>query len=190
MLVIDVKEGVQENSKRHGFMLSMLGIKNVIVLVNKMDLVDYAAEDFAAVVDDYRKFLQAVEITPLAFIPVSGLYGEGLASRSARLGWYAGDTVLEALDKIEQKNGNNGSPFRMFVQDVYKFTKFGDNRRIIAGTIDSGALRVDDEGGFLSLIEEKHYLLNRVLSCAGEGSRRGRRSCRIHAWRTDLCGAR
>ena len=145
MLVIDVNEGVQENSRRHGYMLSMLGVRDVIVLVNKMDLEGYSEKAFADVVAEYRKFLEAIEIKPRCFIPASGLLGDGIAARSAKMGWYGGRTLLEELDALSPDGPERSRCFRMFVQDVYKFTKFDDTRRIVAGTIDSGRLRAGDE---------------------------------------------
>ncbi|MGM0414963.1 MAG: GTP-binding protein [Bacillota bacterium] len=144
-LVIDAAEGVQENSRRHGYMLSMLGIDQIAVLVNKMDLVDYDQEVFKNIEREYREFLSEIDVDPLTFIPVSGMEGDNLASQSARTDWYQGKTVLELLDSFENVELPEAKPFRMPVQDVYKFTKGGDDRRIVAGTVNSGTLNVGDE---------------------------------------------
>jgi bifunctional enzyme CysN/CysC len=145
LLVIDALEGTRENSRRHGYMLSMLGIKQVAVLVNKMDLVGYRQEVFEDIVRDFSKFLSEIRISALCFIPVSGLAGDNLVGESKNMAWYHGDTVLEILERFDHEKPSIDKPFRMPVQDVYKFTEFGDSRRIIAGTILTGSIRVGDE---------------------------------------------
>lgn len=145
LLVIDATEGVQENSRRHGYMLSMLGIKQIAVLVNKMDLVNYNQAVFQDIVDEYRQFLNQIEITPFTFIPVSGMQGDNIADQSTKMSWYQGFNVLEVLDGFQCTPLPEDKPFRMPVQGVYKFTKNNDNRRIVAGTIDSGRIHTGDE---------------------------------------------
>jgi len=144
LLVIDAAEGVQENSRRHGYMVSLLGIRQLAVLVNKMDLVNWDQAVFDRIRKEYGAFLDQVGIRPAAFIPVSGRGGDNIADRSAHLGWYRGPTVLEALDAFQNEPAPVDRPFRMAVQDVYKFTKQGDDRRIVSGTIDSGVVKVGD----------------------------------------------
>jgi bifunctional enzyme CysN/CysC len=143
-LVIDAREGVRENSRRHGYLMAMLGIRQVAVLINKMDLVRHDEAAFDALVREYAQFLGAVGVVPAAFIPVSGAHGDNLAERSVRMPWYAGPTALEALDGFRPEAAAVEKPFRMPVQDVYKFTADGDDRRIVAGTVESGTLRVGD----------------------------------------------
>jgi bifunctional enzyme CysN/CysC len=145
LLVIDAKEGVQENSRRHGYMMSMLGIKQIAVLVNKMDLVNFDKGVFEQIVQEYTAFLTNVNIKPAAFIPVAGRDGENIASQSAAMPWYTGHTVLAMLDAFQKEVAPVAAPFRMPVQDIYKFTKQGDDRRIVAGTIDTGTVSVGDE---------------------------------------------
>jgi bifunctional enzyme CysN/CysC len=144
LLVIDAAEGVQENSRRHGYMVSLLGIRQLAVVVNKMDLVGWDRAVYDRIVREYGAFLDQVGIRPSAFIPVSGRGGDNIASRSAQLPWYDGPTVLDALDRFRNEPTPVDRAFRMPVQDVYKFTKQGDDRRIVAGTIDSGAMQVGD----------------------------------------------
>ena len=145
LLVIDAHEGVQENSRRHGYMMSMLGIRQLAVLVNKMDLVSYDRRHFDQIEADYRKFLGQFGSIPVAFIPVAGRDGDHIVERSRALSWYQGPTVLEALDAFVTVGADADRPFRMPVQDVYKFTSRGDSRRIVAGTIESGSIRPGDE---------------------------------------------
>jgi bifunctional enzyme CysN/CysC len=145
LLVIDAVEGIQANTRRHGYLLAMLGIRQVAVLVNKMDLVAYDREKLEKIVKEYSKFLEEIEIFPSAYIPVSGMKGDNIARRSGNIPWYTGRTVLEELDHFQSSKPPTEQPFRLPVQGVYKFTRKGDARRIIAGTIASGKLRVGDE---------------------------------------------
>lgn len=149
LLVIDAKEGVRENSRRHGFMLSLLGINQIVVLINKMDLVDYGQETFERIKDEYQKFLEQIHITPRAFVPISARDGENLARRSEKMPWYQGTTVLELVDGFQKEKLKEQQPFRFPVQDIYKFTEGGDDRRIIVGTVETGAVKVGDEVIFL-----------------------------------------
>jgi bifunctional enzyme CysN/CysC len=144
LLVIDAAEGVQENSRRHGYMVSMLGIRQLAVVVNKMDLVGWDRAVYERIVREYGTFLDQVGIRPSYFIPVSGRGGDNIADRSVNLPWYDGPTVLDALDTFRSEPAPVNRPFRMSVQDVFKFTKQGDDRRIVAGTIDSGTVSVGD----------------------------------------------
>ena len=141
ILVIDADEGVREQSRRHGYLLSMLGIRNLIVVVNKMDLVGYSEKRFREIEQDYRKFLQQLGLNAHTFIPASAREGENVARSSMKMKWYCAANVLEALDLLEPQKSNVDLPLRFCVQDVYRF----DGRRIIAGRIETGTLRVGDE---------------------------------------------
>jgi len=145
LLVIDAQDGVRENSRRHGFMLSMLGIAQIAVLVNKMDLVAYSQQVFERIVAEYREFLGRFGVTPVWFIPVSGVTGENVVTSAPSLGWYDGPTVLEALEGFESRPPLTTAAFRMPVQGVYKFTQHSDTRRIVAGTVESGRIAAGDE---------------------------------------------
>jgi bifunctional enzyme CysN/CysC len=112
----------------------MLGIRQIVVLVNKMDLVGYKQEVFDSIVSEYTRFLSGIDVTAKAFIPVSGMEGDAIAALTDKMPWYSGQTTLEALDNFQKEPPPVGKPFRMPVQDVYKFTKAGDQRRIIAAS--------------------------------------------------------
>lgn len=144
LLVIDAAEGVRENSRRHGYMLSMLGIRQIAVVINKMDLAGWSRERFERIETEYNRFLQEIGLSA-SFIPVSGMEGDNIARRSERMGWYQGPTVLETLDGFVKEPQPVDKPFRMPVQDVYKFTRSGDQRRIVVGTVETGSVRVGDE---------------------------------------------
>lgn len=141
LLVIDVKEGVQEQSKRHAYILSLLGIKKVYVVVNKMDLVDYSEDVFNKVKKNMGEFLSDLGVYPLSYIPVSAFNGENILTPSDKMKWFNGDSIISAIDSFEKEKGADKKPLRFPIQDVYKF----DDRRIIAGRIETGSLSVGDE---------------------------------------------
>ncbi|MFZ3100657.1 MAG: GTP-binding protein [Desulfitobacteriaceae bacterium] len=141
LLVIDANEGIQEQSRRHGYILSLLGIQKIYVIVNKMDLIDYSEGKFEIIRQEMNEFLSNLNVHPLKYIPISAFYGENMTSSSAKMTWYKGEAVLQALDLFKKDKGLEDKPLRFPIQDVYKF----DNRRIIAGRIESGSLKAGDE---------------------------------------------
>jgi sulfate adenylyltransferase subunit 1 len=141
LLIIDGLEGVQEQSKRHGYILSLLGIQKVYVIVNKMDLIDYSEDKFNAIKQEMNEFLHSLNVYPLQYIPISAFFGENMTSKSDKMEWYEGKPILLAIDLIEKDEGLEDKPLRFPIQDVYKF----DSRRIIAGRIESGTLKLGDE---------------------------------------------
>ncbi|WML36766.1 GTP-binding protein [Clostridium sp. OS1-26] len=145
LLVVDANEGIQENTRRHGFLLSMLGIKQIAIVINKMDLVNYDKTVYDTLVEQYKAFLSKINLEAESFIPVSGFNGDNVAFKSSNMPWYDGKTVLETLDEFDTIGQLEDKPFRMYVQDVYKFTANGDDRRIVAGTVETGELHIDDE---------------------------------------------
>ncbi|MBP7654483.1 adenylyl-sulfate kinase [Candidatus Dependentiae bacterium] len=145
LLVIAADEGIRENSKRHAYMLSMLGIKQITVLVNKMDLTDYSEAVFKNICSEFKIFLKSIGINDNYYIPVSGMNGDNISERSECMPWYKSRTVLEAFDEFENDETPENKFFRMPVQGVYKFTLFGDNRRIIAGKVETGKINIGDE---------------------------------------------
>ncbi len=149
LLVIDAAEGIKENSKRHGYLLSMLGIKQIAVIVNKMDIVEYDEKVFNNIKKEFGLFLKSIDIEPISYIPASGMKGDNIAHKSENMKWYNGHTLLQMLDDFTNPPLPLEKPFRMPVQDVYKFTKDGDDRRIIAGRIESGQIKNGDEIMFL-----------------------------------------
>jgi len=151
LLIIDAKEGIQENSKRHGYLLSMLGINQVAVCVNKMDLVNWDEKVFRKIEKEYRAFLKQIGLTPKFFIPISALNGVNMVPGSSLKGkeWANVDTVLDVLDAFEKSATLDKKPFRMPVQAIYKFTESGDERRIVAGKVEAGTAAVGDKVIFL-----------------------------------------
>jgi bifunctional enzyme CysN/CysC len=141
VLVIAANEGVKEQSRRHAYLLSMLGIKQLVVVVNKMDLADFSEKKFKEIESEYREFLKELGLEARVFVPASAKNGENIAKPSAKIKWHKGPTALEALDLLEPQSADVDLPLRFCVQDVYRF----DERRIIAGRIETGKLRVGDE---------------------------------------------
>lgn len=142
VLVIDAHEGIRENSRRHGYMLSLLGIEQLVVLVNKMDLADYDLKVFERIKTEYNAFLAELGVKPVGYVPVSARNGDNIVTRAS---WYKGLTLIEHLESFQAGKSLEKKPFRFPVQDIYKFTEEGDDRRIIAGTAESGILREGDK---------------------------------------------
>lgn len=141
LLLIDALEGVKEQSKKHGYLLSLLGVRQFAVVVNKMDLVGYRQDVFEGIEKEYREFLGQFKAVPAQFIPVSAKLGDNLVDRSGKMSWYTGPTVLDTLSVFQKETARAEQPLRLAVQDVYKF----DARRIIAGRITAGRLKVGDQ---------------------------------------------
>jgi len=141
VLLIAANEGVREQSRRHGYLLSLLGIKQVVVAVNKMDLVGWSQEKFEALKKEYIEFLKQVGLEAKLFVPVSARNGDNVKNRSENTPWYTGPTILNALDHFQPPASSSELPLRFPVQDVYRF----DDRRIIAGRVESGTIRVGDK---------------------------------------------
>ena len=141
VLIIDALEGVRDQTRRHGYLLHLLGVKQVAVVVNKMDRVDFSAERFNAISDEISAHLTGLGVTPTAVIPISARDGDGVAERTPRIEWYSGPTVVEALDALEPARPLDELALRLPVQAIYKF----DDRRIVAGRIESGSIAAGDE---------------------------------------------
>ncbi|MBT6856132.1 MAG: GTP-binding protein, partial [Nitrospina sp.] len=140
LLLIDANEGVQEQSRRHGYILKLLGLTQVAVVINKMDLVGYDEKVYNNIKSEYTAFLNSLGVEAREFIPVSAKLGVNIAASKDEMSWYKGPTVLDMVDQFEKKPPPDHLPFRFPVQDVYKF----DERRIIAGRIESGKLKTGD----------------------------------------------
>ncbi|MEK7374626.1 MAG: GTP-binding protein, partial [Thermodesulfobacteriota bacterium] len=149
LLVIDAQEGIAENSRRHGYLAAMLGITRIVVLINKIDLIGYDGGVFGRIKQEYAAFLNGVGIVPVGFVPVSAREGDNIATNSAHTPWYQGLTVLEHLDAFEKTAGKEHKPFRFPLQDIYKFTADNDDRRIFAGTVETGSIKTGEEIIFL-----------------------------------------
>jgi bifunctional enzyme CysN/CysC len=141
VLIIDALEGVRDQTRRHGYLLHLLGVKQVAVVVNKMDRVEFSEQRFNDISAEISSHLIGLGVTPSAVIPISARDGDGVAGRTPRISWYNGPTVVEALDALEPARPLEKLPLRLPVQAIYKF----DDRRIVAGRIESGHLSAGDE---------------------------------------------
>jgi bifunctional enzyme CysN/CysC len=141
VLIIDAQEGVRDQTRRHGYLLHLLGVKQVAVVVNKMDRVGFASERFNEISAEISAHLTGLGIMPSAIVPISARDGDGVAVTTSRMHWYNGPTVIEALDALEPARPPQALPLRLPVQAIYKF----DDRRIVAGRIESGEIAEGDE---------------------------------------------
>jgi bifunctional enzyme CysN/CysC len=140
LLLIDAHEGVQENSRRHGYLLNLLGIRQIAVLVNKMDLENYSQAKFHQIETEYRAWLRTIGVEPAVFVPIAAKHGDNIASLSPNTPWWHGPTVLQVLDKFKVSELPKNQPLRFPIQDIYRF----DERRILAGRVESGSIKVGD----------------------------------------------
>jgi bifunctional enzyme CysN/CysC len=140
IMLIDASQGIQQQSRTHAFLLNLLGIRQIIVVVNKMDLVDCSESRFEAIKAEYVRYLGEIGIAPSYVIPAIARDGDNIVHRSAHMGWYRSATLVSALDSFHGQGELAHLPLRLPIQDVYKF----DDRRILAGRIVSGRLRVGD----------------------------------------------
>jgi len=155
LLIIDAFEGIRDQTKRHAYILGMLGLKQICVLLNKMDLVHYAKDKFLELKTEITRFLNQLNVHPTFTLPISAIHGDNVAKRSKKISWFDGPTVLEALDtfhelKVEEK------PLRFPIQDSYRI----DGKKILVGRIESGRL-VKGESLFL-LPEKKKVIIKSI----------------------------
>jgi sulfate adenylyltransferase large subunit/phosphoadenylyl-sulfate reductase (thioredoxin) len=141
LLLVDAAEGVREQTLRHAYLLHLLGIRQMVVVINKMDRVGYDDGRFREIEAEITAHLADFGLKPAAVIPISARHGDGVVERTAAIGWYRGPTVIEALDRFAPARPATALPLRLPVQAVYWF----DDRRIVAGRIQSGFIAVGDE---------------------------------------------
>jgi thioredoxin-dependent adenylylsulfate APS reductase len=141
LLLVDAAEGVREQTLRHAYLLHLLGIRQVVAVVNKMDRVNYDDSRFRDIAAEITAHLAGFGLMPASIIPISARHGDGVVARTPPIGWYQGLTVIEALDRFVPARPATALPLRLPVQAVYKF----DDRRIVAGRLQSGRIAVGDE---------------------------------------------
>jgi bifunctional enzyme CysN/CysC len=142
IILIDARNGVVTQTKRHSFIVSLLGIRHVLVGINKMDLVDYSEEVFEQIRNDYRDFAARLDLPDLHFMPMSALLGDNIVDASQRLSWYQGPTLMNFLDNVYIGSDRNLEDFRFPVQYVNRPHL---NFRGFCGTVASGIVRQGDE---------------------------------------------
>ena len=140
VLVVDAAEGAQEQTRRHAMLLHLIGIRHVIVLLNKADILDFDQKKIEAVQESVTDLLEKLHLKAAVFVPASARDGDNIAARSERTPWYKGPTLTEALSAVPSPETRNELPLRLPVQDVYRF---GD-KRYVAGRIERGRVRVGE----------------------------------------------
>lgn len=142
VILVDARKGILPQTRRHSFITSLVGIKSVVIAINKMDLVDFAEDRYHAIKRDYEAILPALGFTDVSFVPVSAKNGDNIAGRSPNMPWYRGETLLERLESVTPETFDAGSaPFRMPVQWVNRPDL---DFRGFAGTIASGSIAAGD----------------------------------------------
>ncbi|MBN1437687.1 MAG: GTP-binding protein [Sedimentisphaerales bacterium] len=141
LLLIDAQEGLREQTHRHAYMLSLLGLRQIVVIVNKMDLVGYDQQRYNEIREQITKRLAEFSLEPMMVIPISARMGDNVAQLGENLSWYKGDTLLGSLDKLRCIRQGNEGPVRFPVQDVYEM----DGQDILVGRVASGVLHKGDQ---------------------------------------------
>jgi bifunctional enzyme CysN/CysC len=142
IILLDAKNGITTQSKRHGFIASLMGMARVVVAVNKMDLVDYAESVYDGLCREYADFAAKLDLPGLTFMPISALCGDNVVTRSERMPWYQGSALLPHLETVEISGNRNLVDFRMPIQLV---NRPNPGFRGYSGSIESGVVRVGDE---------------------------------------------
>jgi bifunctional enzyme CysN/CysC len=163
VILIDARKGVLTQTRRHSYICSLLGIRHVIVAVNKIDLVDFSGERFHHIVGDYLGFAEGLGFSSIATIPVSARFGDNVTQRSSRMCWYDGPTLLEHLESLDVEHGLDAKPFRFPVQWVNRPNL---DFRGFSGTVSSGTTRVGDR--VVVSASGKESRITRIVTAAGD----------------------
>jgi bifunctional enzyme CysN/CysC len=163
IILIDARNGVLEQTRRHSFIVSLLGIKHVVVAINKMDLVDYSQQRFEEIKNDYAAFVTKLEMNDLHFIPLSALKGDNIVDESANMPWHRGGTLMNYLETVHIAGDRNLIDFRLPVQYVNRPNL---DYRGFCGTIASGVVRQGDE--VMSLPSGRKSKVTRIVSYDGD----------------------
>ncbi|HEY8209425.1 MAG TPA: GTP-binding protein [Myxococcaceae bacterium] len=159
LILVDARNGLSEQSRRHAFIASLLRVPHLVLCVNKMDLVGYSRDVFERIRDDFRGFAARLEIADLTCIPISALTGENVVTRSERMPWYQGPSLLHHLEEVHIASDRNLIDLRLPVQTVIRPTSSKHpDYRALAGQICAGVIRPGDEvmvlpAGFTSVVE-------------------------------------
>ncbi len=162
IILIDARYGVQVQTRRHSFICSLLGIKHIVVAVNKMDLVDYSQERYQAIKKEYREFSESLEFDDIRFVPLSALNGDNVVEESDNMPWYPGATLMKLLNTIDVKAKNEFTQFRFQVQYVNRPNL---DFRGFAGTIASGHILVGDT--IVALPSGKESVVKEIVTFDG-----------------------
>ncbi len=166
VILIDARKGVLVQTKRHSFICSLLGIRHVVVAVNKIDLVDYRKHVFDRIVSDYVAFASTLGFTSIVAIPISARYGDNITNQSSNTDWYHGPCLLDYLESIDVQSETAGLPFRFPVQWVNRPNL---DFRGYAGTVASGSIAVGDE--IIVAASGRHSRVKQIVTYDGELAR-------------------
>jgi bifunctional enzyme CysN/CysC len=172
VLVVDALQGLSEQTRRHAYLLHLLGLRQVAVAINKMDLVDYRADRFAEVAEALRSYLNEIGVEPQAIVPISARQGDNIVLRGTNTPWYTGPVIVGVLEGFAPGASPVERPLRLPVQDVYRHA----DQRIIVGRIESGRIKVGDrlrfapngQTGRVATIESWNPPVPQVAAMAGQ----------------------
>ena len=170
IILIDASQGVVTQSRRHGFIASLLGIRHLLIAVNKMDLVEYRQEVFARIREEYTAYAAGLSCRELTFIPISALRGDTVVTHGAHMPWYDGPTLLEHLETVDVSAHDPAEALRFPVQSVLR--PHADFRGY-SGTVASGTLAVGDT--VVALPSGRRSRVSSILTPAGEAQQAGAR---------------
>lgn len=169
LILVDARKGIVEQTRRHSFIASLLGIPHLVICINKMDLADYDESVFESIKKDYTEFAGKLSVKDIHFIPISALYGDNVVSRSENMPWYKGTTLMYLLENVHIAGDENLIDTRFSVQYVIRpmQQEFHDYRAY-AGVVSGGVLRIGDEitvlpGGFSSKISSIEFAEKQLL---------------------------
>ena len=163
IILVDARTGVITQTRRHSYLVSLLGIKHVVLAVNKMDLVDFSKEVFDNIVNEYRSFIEPLNIPDVQCIPLSALDGDNVVEKSDRTPWYEGTSLLEYLETVKIDNDNNLKDFRYPVQYVLRPNL---DFRGFCGKVSSGVIRKGDR--VVALPSMKESRVKSIVTYEGE----------------------
>ena len=173
VLLLDVNEGIKEQTRRHAYIISLLGIDQVIAAFNKMDLVDYSKERYEGAKGALLSLFKELGLRPAYLVPIAAKTGANICRRFLRMSWYKGPTLLQALDALKAGQKAAKGPLRIPVQDVYNL----DGERVILGRIASGRLRQGQRVTCLPGVQQTRVksirIFDRVKKQVGEGENIG-----------------
>ena len=174
LILLDARKGITEQSRRHAFLATLLGVPHVVVCVNKMDLVDFDETVFEAIRDEFSEFATRLRVRDMTFIPVSALQGDNVVTRSARMPWYDGAPLLSHLERLHVASDRNFVDVRFPVQYVVRPQSYEVlDYRGYAGTVASGVLKPGDRVVALPSGPRDHH---RLHPHRRRGGRRGLRA--------------
>jgi len=164
IILIDARKGVLTQTRRHSYLAHLIGIRNLVLAVNKMDLIGYDHDKYDAIVADYRSFAKSIGITAFTAMPISGFIGDNITTRSANTPWYSGPTLMEHLETVElDVTADQAKPFRMPVQWVNRPNL---DFRGFSGLISSGSVKPGD--AIRVLPSGKTSTISRIVTLDGD----------------------